>query len=104
MKRPQGKLKLTGQERCDILSRIAGQLSLNVSDELRRSETPKAYAKYRAFIRSLDGAIRHAQRQRDSEERCPRCGHQMAHFAGPELGERGLICQTPGCDLAEVDE
>lgn len=39
----------------------------------------------------------------ENEPACPSCGNQLAHFAGPELGERGLICQTPGCDLAEID-
>lgn len=34
---------------------------------------------------------------------CGECGATLAHFAGPALGERGLVCQTPGCSLSDVD-
>ncbi len=67
MKRP-AKYKLSGDERCGLLSMAAGRLALDVTDLLKRSEAPKTYARYRAFLKSLDGAIRHAQRQRDSEK------------------------------------
>ncbi len=33
--------------------------------------------------------------------KCTSCGLQLAEFAGPELGERGLVCLTPGCDTAD---
>lgn len=62
------KSKLTGNERCDILSSVAGRLALDVTELLKSAEAPKAYGRYRSFLKSLDGAIRHAQRQRREEE------------------------------------
>lgn len=35
-------------------------------------------------------------------ELCSRCRQQLAHFAGPGSA-RGMICQTPGCDLEGVE-
>lgn len=29
---------------------------------------------------------------------CPNCKLPLAYFAGPEKGERGMVCQTPGCN------
>ncbi|HEX4135884.1 MAG TPA: helix-turn-helix transcriptional regulator [Bryobacteraceae bacterium] len=37
------------------------------------------------------------------ENACTSCGHTLAHFAGPDSGERGLVCQTPGCDMEDVE-
>lgn len=31
--------------------------------------------------------------------KCTDCGLQLAHTAGPGAGERGYVCQTPGCSL-----
>lgn len=36
------------------------------------------------------------------EPLCNGCGQQMAHTAGPEKGEKGIVCQTPGCDLEGI--
>lgn len=68
MKRHNPKHKLSGQERCDLLSSAYGQLSLSITDTLKSAEAPKAYAKYRSFLKSLEGALRHAQCQRDRED------------------------------------
>jgi hypothetical protein len=32
---------------------------------------------------------------------CQSCGLPLAYFAGPEKGEHGTVCLTPGCDNAE---
>lgn len=62
--------KRTGDDRCNMLSRIAGQmLSLQIPAHLRQAEAPKTREKFASFMKSLDGAIRHAQRQRGQEER-----------------------------------
>jgi hypothetical protein len=41
--------------------------------------------------------------QTQDPPRCHSCRQVLAHFAGPELGKRGLVCQTPGCDMEGVD-
>ena len=33
---------------------------------------------------------------------CSSCGLQLTEFSGPGT-ERGYICQTPGCEMAEVE-
>ncbi len=37
------------------------------------------------------------------EPRCTSCGLPLAHFAGPEKGNHGMICLTPGCDLNDCE-
>lgn len=70
MKAISKRHKRTGQERCDTLSHVAGLLfEMDIRIRLTEGEAPKTKAKYLSFVKSLDGAIRHAQRQRDTEER-----------------------------------
>jgi hypothetical protein len=56
------------------------------------------FARRYGFARAEETTIGELERE---EQLCPGCGLPLAHFAGPEAGERGLICQTPGCDLEE---
>jgi len=34
---------------------------------------------------------------------CNSCGQQLSEFAGPAKGERGFICQNPGCDMEGIE-
>lgn len=67
MKRQNPKHTKTGEQRCDSLSRAWGFARM-VGDALREGEAPLTMGKFKSFMKSLDGAIRHAQRQRNEEE------------------------------------
>jgi len=34
---------------------------------------------------------------------CNSCGQQLSEFAGPAKGERGYVCQNPGCDMEGIE-
>ena len=63
------RYKPNGQGRCDILSLAYGTLPLDLRERLLMAGARGTYRKYSSFLKSLDGAIRHAQRIRDQEER-----------------------------------
>lgn len=57
-------------------------------DDLQRGETP---------------VRRETEEPADKNDNCPSCGEVLAYFAGPALGEKGRICQTPGCDMEDIE-
>lgn len=64
----RGRTSMTPQQRCDALSRAYGQLPLDLRHLFLEAGSRGTYRKYCSFLKSLDGAIRHAQRVRDTEE------------------------------------
>jgi hypothetical protein len=71
---------------------------------VREGGAPQTYKKYCSLLKSLDGAIRNAARRVESHYLCHTCNLPLAHTAGPEKGECGLVCQTPGCDEIEMED
>lgn len=66
IKRPRHKR--SPDERLNALSHAYGICAELVGPDLREGEAPRTLARYRAFMKSLDGAIRHAQSARTREE------------------------------------
>ena len=85
--------KPTGQQRCDLLSSAYGRRPLDMRPILLEAGASGSYRKYCSFLKSLDGAIRHAQRIRDQEERqkCDDCGAEAPSMVGCPDGAE--ICQ-----------
>lgn len=63
----RAKHRRTADERCNSLSHAYGVCTAYVAQDLRDGEAPRTMARYRAFLRSLDGAIRNAQNVRERQ-------------------------------------
>jgi hypothetical protein len=73
------------------------------SPQLQERVAAAIAAQLRTTAATLDRLARKRKRKpAAAAEACPSCGLPLAQFAGPAKGERGTICQTPGCDMQDL--
>jgi hypothetical protein len=57
-----------GERRLEVLEYVKARMPGDIRELLREARSRRTYGSYCSFLKSLDGAIRNAQRLRDKEQ------------------------------------